>query len=324
MPHPSESLPTLGLSDASAIVRDTVYAVTPIGQGIRSRVYRVETEDGSIRIVRLTPKGSGRLEREAWVRVAVGRNPDVPLLAEIAVHDVDLSARADIASMAELPGSSMMAATRNMFEPEVRALYERFGAGLAAIHSVTVAGYGLLDGTGTGAFPSWRSALDAAARASTEEARVAGLTDLIPTAERTIATLLDAVPELLHAALLHGDAQPTNVQIHRGKVVAFLDFEFASGGDPAFELAYVEPLFEPSSLAHNVTDADLKERRAAFYRGYASRRPLDEVSADRTRLYRLIHALRGAEFLSVMGPKLALPARLESVQNTRASVERWL
>src|SRR4051794_41543213 len=94
MAHPIIALPTRGPAEASGILREPVYSVTPIGQGSRSRVYRVETEDGAVRVVRLSPRGAGRVAREAWVRSKLRRHPDAPLPAEIAVTHTPLAARA--------------------------------------------------------------------------------------------------------------------------------------------------------------------------------------------------------------------------------------
>ena len=324
MLHPLRTLPTLGLTDAAAIVNEPVFGVTPIGQGSRSRVYRVETEDGAVRIIRLTPKGTGRLEREAWVRAQFRtRHPDVPLIAEIAVNHVAIAVAADVVSMAELPGTTMFAAARTLFEPEVQTLYAQFGAGLAALHSVPVQGFGLIDASGRGGHVSWREAFAAIAEAAIEEARVSSLEDYIEPARATLATLGPTLDGAEGPLLLHGDAQPMNIHVHRGKINAFFDFEFASGGDPAYELAYVEPLFEPSPTT-NATAADLLGRRAAFYAGYAKNRVLPPEVPERTRLYRLVHALRGTEFLSVVGPQLAAPVRDETTRAMRASLERWL
>ncbi len=316
-------LPSLDASDAAAIVHDRVHAITPIGQGIRSRVYRVETEEGAVRIVRLTPKNTGRLARESWVRSQLRKHPDVPLVAEVAVTEIPLAREVDIVSMAELPGTTMFQASRTLFDADVHALYEQFGAGLGALHAVRTDGFGLIDGSGRGSFPTWRTAFDAIAHAALEEARVAALQDLVPQAESVIAQLSPNVDALSVPSLLHGDAQPMNVQAHRAKIIAFLDFEFASGGDPEYELAYVEPLFEPA-MAHSVSAEQLGARRAAFYRGYAKHHPAYAPHADRLRLYRLVHALRGTEFLSVVGPKLAAPQREEHVRSARAQLERWM
>ncbi|MEI8254634.1 MAG: aminoglycoside phosphotransferase family protein [Deltaproteobacteria bacterium] len=323
MAHVSVKLPTLDASDAAAIVREPVHSVTPIGQGLRSRVYRVETDEGLVRIVRLTSRETGRIPREAWVRSQLKRHPDVPLVAEVSVTDVPLAREVDIVTMTELPGTTMYQATRTLFEPEVCALYEQFGAGLGALHAVPTRGFGLIDGAGHGAFPTWRTAFDALAHAALEEARMAALQDLVPTAKAVIARLSDDLDVITDAALLHGDAQPMNVQAHRGRIVAFLDFEFASGGDTEYELAYVEPLFEPGTT-HGVAPEVLAARRAAFYRGYAKHRARMEPRPERVRLYRLVHALRGTEFLSVVGPRLAAPQRDEHVQTARAQLQRWI
>jgi hypothetical protein len=316
-------LPPLDASDAAAIVHEPVHAITPIGQGIRSRVYRVETEEGLVRIVRLTPKNSGRLARESWVRSQFRKHPDVPLVAEVAVTDIPLAREVDIVTMSELPGTTMFQASRTLFEADVHSLYEQFGAGLAALHATHPSGFGLIDSAGHGSFSTWRAAFDALARAALEEARVAALQDLVPDAEAAIASLAGSLDEVVAASLIHGDAQPMNVQAHRAKIVAFLDFEFASGADAEYELAYVEPLFEPA-VSHHVGEAELAARRAAFYRGYAKHHPDYAPNAERLRLYRLVHALRGTEFLSVVGPKLAAPQREEHVRTARAQLERWI
>ena len=322
--HPSVfNLPTLDASDAADIVHESVHAVSAIGQGIRSRVYRVETDDGLVRIVRLTPKHTGRLGREAWVRSHLKKHPDLPLVAEVIVDDVPLAREVDIVTMSELPGTTLFQASRTMFDQEVRALYEQFGAGLGVLHSARTQGFGLIDASGRGPAPTWRAAFDAHAVAALEEARVAALDDLVPAAEAVIAELVATLDANVEPSLLHGDAQPMNVQAHRGRIVAFLDFEFASGGDAEYELAYVEPLFEPATT-FGVSESELAERRAAFYRGYAKHRVRREPEPERVRLYRLVHALRGTEFLSVVGPRLAAPQRAEHVQTARAQLERWL
>lgn len=324
MAHPSQALPVLSLGDAQAIVGEPVYAITPIGQGGRSRVYRVETEEGTTRVVRLTPKGSGRIEREAWVRSRLRRDSDAPLIAEVVHTGIDLCREADVVSMAELPGTTMFAATRTMFEPELRALYAQFGAGLGAIHAVSVEGFGLLDAGGRGAYASWREAFAAIAAAALNEARISPLASLVPAAEQVVTRLLPALDAVRAPRLIHGDAQPMNVQVHRGRIVAFFDFEFASGADPEYELAYVEPLFEPSHTA-TATELDLRMRREAFYSGYAKHHPgRVEAPAEVLRLYRLVHALRGTEFLSVVGPQLPPPQRENAARSMRAGLERWL
>jgi aminoglycoside phosphotransferase (APT) family kinase protein len=274
--------------------------------------------------VRIVPKGTGRVEREAWVRGQLRKQSDAPTLAEVAITEVSIAQSADVVSMAELPGSTLFATSRTSFEPEVQALYEQFGAGLASIHNVRVEGFGLIDAGGRGAFPTWRAAFDALAAAGLEEARVSPLSDLVTAARDVITALTASLDESIEASLVHGDAQPMNVQVHRGKIIAFIDFEFASGADPSYELAYVEPLFEPSPLHPALTPDDLAARRAAFYKGYARHRPVPVPDSNRTRLYRLVHALRGTEFLSVVGPQLAAPERAEKTVGMRAALQRWL
>lgn len=318
--HPSQSLPTLSQADAEAIVREPVFSVTSLGQGARSRVYRVETEEGLVRVVRLTKAGSGRLEREAFVERALesaGLKSVVPVVAAARVTHVALARECDVVTMREVKGVALASALRSALSSDRERLFERFGAGLAAIHGVTAQGFGLLTAGGSGAFDTWARCFEATARAALEELRVSPLSELFGRAEDRLSVLVSAAVYDGPPRLLHGDAQPMNVLAQQGSIVAWLDWEFASGGDPRYELAYVETVFE-RGWAPWAEDDERARWRAAFYQGYGG----DPFASDpeRLRAYALVHAMRSTEFSSVMAPTLAPALREATVRGMRARV----
>ncbi|MFO0559225.1 MAG: aminoglycoside phosphotransferase family protein [Polyangiales bacterium] len=320
MQHPSLTLPTLSSSEAEAIVREPVFSVTSLGQGARSRVYRVETEEGSVRVVRLTRAGSGRIERESFVASAIEKAEKkqvVPLVTALRVTHTPLSRECDVVTMREVKGSALGAVLRNALSADRERLFERMGEGLAAIHSIAVQGFGLLDSAGRGPFASWAQCFEATVRASLEELRVSPLSELHERAEHRLQQLVERARYDGPAILTHGDAQPMNVLVHNNAIVAWLDWEFAGGSDPRYELAYVETVFE-RAYAPWADEAERARWRAAFYRGYGS----DPFATDpeRRNAYALVHALRSTEFSSVMAPQLAPALRESTVRGMRSRV----
>jgi aminoglycoside phosphotransferase (APT) family kinase protein len=191
------------------------------------------------------------------------------------------------------------------------------GEGLAAIHSVPARGFGLLGIGGEGPFDAWERCFEATVRAALEELRVSPLSALLERAEERLRSWRDAARFDDAPRLLHGDAQPMNVLVQQSTIVAWLDWEFASGGDPRYELAYVETIFD-RGWAVWADDAERARWRAAFYRGYGG----DPFARDPERLavYSLVHALRSTEFSSVMAPTLAPALREATVRELRARV----
>lgn len=319
--HPSLSLPTLSQSEAESIVREPVFSVTSLGQGARSRVYRVETEEGVVRVVRLTRAGSGRIERESFVASAIdlaGQKAAIPFVAAARVTHTALARECDVVTMREVKGAPLGAVLRNALSADRERLFARMGEGLAAIHQIEVDGFGLLDSSGRGRFASWAACFEATVRAALDELRVSPLSELHARAEERLQSLLAATEYTpARPRLCHGDAQPMNVLVHNGAIAAWLDWEFAGGGDPRYELAYVETVFE-RGYAPWADEGERARWRAAFYQGYGG----DPFASDPARLeaYALVHALRATEFSSVMAPTLAPALRDATVRGMRARV----
>lgn len=297
--HPSTDLPALDVASAWSLLGEPVDDVEPLGKGTRSRVYRVTLSDGGTRVVRLSPRGTGRLAREAWVRARMAGTA-APSVAVVSVTHATLSQRADVVLMSELPGVTLDVALARAPDDQVAALWRAFGEGLAAFHAVHVEGFGLLDGAGRGAFATWRAAMEHTSAEALRDARATELVDLCDTAEQSLERDAPALDAVTSARLAHGDAQPSNVQLANGSVVAWLDLEYAMAADPHYELAFVSRFFEASPWVRT-SSARVASAADGFARGYTS--DVAPCDAARLRYYRVTHALRTAEMLRVMDPE---------------------
>ncbi len=322
MRPPSSELPALDIASAWSLLGEPVEAVEPLGRGTRSRVYRVTLADGETRVVRLSPKGTGRLAREAWVRARMA-NTDAPTVPAVAVTHPSLSTRADVVLMRELPGRTMDVALAGASDDAAERLWAAFGEGLAAFHAVPVEGFGLIDGAGRGAWGSWRDAMEHLASTALGVARGTELVDLCARAEARLAELAPSLERVRAPHLAHGDAQPANVQCEGERVVAWLDFEYAMGADPLYELAFVSRFFEATPWAP-ASPRSRARHMEAFTRGYTRR--LAPVVADPERLgyYRVVHALRAAEMLRLGARSLDPARRAEAVELLRERLESAL
>lgn len=313
--HPSHDLPTLDASTAWSLVGEPVASVEPFGEGTRSRVYRVTLVDGGARVVRITPKASGRAAREAWVRARMTGVAALPIVASVAVRTGSLAARADVELMGEVPGVSFSEALREGPADVSERLWYAFGEGLAALHAVPIKGFGLLDGAGRGRWSSWREAAAHLADGALREARASELVDRCDAAEAALAALAPALDGVHDARLLHGDATPANVRVRGDRVVGWFDFEYAMGADPLYELAFVGRLFEEPGRYRWME---------AFTRGYTERLALVVADPERLRYYRVVHALRAGEFLRVAASAMAPEGRAAAVAAARGRLDAAL
>ena len=318
--HPSTDLPALDLASAWSLLGEPVDDVEPVGNGTRSRVYRVSLSDGGTRIVRLSPRGTGRIAREAWVRARL-TGTAAPTFANVSVTHPSLSQNADVVLMNELPGVPLDKALARASDEEAERLWRSFGEGLAAHHAVVVDGFGLVDGAGRGSFSTWRSAMEHASLEALSDARATELNDLCDKAEESLARDAPSLDRVTEARLAHGDAQPANVHCVGPRVIAWFDHEYAMGADPLYELAFVGRFFEASPASPSSPER-LARSSEGFTRGYSER--LAPIEADESRLayYRVTHALRTAEMLRVM--KRDDPRRDEAVAYARARLEAAL
>ncbi|MDP3277403.1 MAG: aminoglycoside phosphotransferase family protein [Deltaproteobacteria bacterium] len=318
--HYAHTLPTLTHADAEEILREPVFSVTPLGQGARARVYRVESEEGAVRVLRVSSRDTSRAAREAYVYERFresGCLDQVVVLPAIRVQHGALAQRFEVVSQREVRGQPLGAALRGLLPRDQDHYFAAMGRGLAVVHGHTVTRAGLLQG-GEGSFVRWTQCFETMADDALEALRISPLASLVDPARATLTRLRGSLVEPPSLRLLHGDAQPMNVLVHAGKIVAWLDWEFAMGGDPLFELAYVETLFE-SGWASWATEVQRASWREYFCRGYGDD-PLARVPAIALQ-YALVHALRATEFSSVMAPSLAPALRLASERGMRSRIE---
>lgn len=318
-----DDLPSLGLPDAWTLLREPVESVTALGTGNRSRVYRITLREGGTRIARVTAKGSGRVERERAVRAMLGNDPRVPTVHEVFVRDHPLSSACDVVLMRDVPGETLHAALHARPDAAALSLWRQFGEGLAALHARGAEGFGLLGGDGRGAYPTWREAMEAAAARALRDARSTALVDLCDDVTARLEALAPSLAAVREGRLLHGDAQPQNVLTVGGRIVAWIDFEYASAGDPLYELAFVASLFEPDAT-NPFRARPLTRWCEAFADGYTSvgAAPADPDAPSRTAYYRLLHALRATEFLRVAAPRLPAAVQAQVTAALRAQLTR--
>lgn len=320
--HPATDVPALDVASAWSLLGEPVDDVEPIGHGTRSRVYRVTLTEGGTRIVRLTPKGTGRIARESWVRARMAGTA-APTVPAVSVAHPSRPATVDVVLMADLPGRTLDAALADARDDAAERLWRAFGVGLAAFHAVPVEGFGLLDGAGRGTFATWPDAMAHLALDALAEARASELVDLCDRAEARLAELAPALARVHAPRLAHGDAQPANVLCEGERIVAWLDLEYAMGADPLYELAFVGRFFEPAPWAP-ASERARAGRMEAFTQGYTER--FTPVLADPERLayYRVLHALRMGGFLRVAAPRFEAARRGEVVALVRARLEATL
>ena len=133
-----------------------------------------------------------------------------------------------------VPGRIIFDPTLPGFTPPQRAaLYDDFNATLAKLHGVDYAAIGLGE---------WARSGDFIARQLsrfTKQYRDAE-SEHIPEMEELIRVLPEAVPGHRRVGIVHGDFKLGNVMIHptEPRIVAVLDWELATIGDPLADLAF--------------------------------------------------------------------------------------
>jgi aminoglycoside phosphotransferase (APT) family kinase protein len=133
-----------------------------------------------------------------------------------------------------VPGRILMDASLPNVTPADRAaIYDDFNATLAKLHSVDYAAVGLR------AFGREGDYIDRQMGRFIKQYRAAE-TDRIAAMEELIAALPARVPPGRRTAIVHGDYKLGNVMIHprEPRVVAVLDWELATIGDPLADLAF--------------------------------------------------------------------------------------
>jgi Ser/Thr protein kinase RdoA (MazF antagonist) len=318
--HPSQTLPVLDFATAWGLLGEPIESIQPIGDGTRSRVYRVHTTDGDVRIVQIVPSGTGRVARERWVRSRLQNTIVQTIPVVVARHT--LGDHVDVLLMRDVHAVSLDLALRKSTFEQTQQLWRTFGEQLAFLHSVSIEGFGLLDGDGKGSSTSWRTYAERLAALALIDARASELNDLCDKASERLQALAPSLHRVEDAKLIHGDAGVFNLLCRDHHLVAWIDFEYASGADPLYEFVSVATRFNPEE--HPGDEVSRTQAKEAFVRGYHSQIPITVEDPERVAYYQLVHALRRGEFLRVVGPTLRDSERQTAIKTCRDSLQRAL
>ncbi|MDQ3700685.1 MAG: aminoglycoside phosphotransferase family protein, partial [Chloroflexota bacterium] len=236
-------------------------ALTRLYAGYSNEVYDVTTGDGRALMVRIAHRPEHFLA-ERWA-IERYRAAGIPAPAVLGVSHLTVGGEPlSICVEQRLPGTPLsdLAQEWGRDAPQIVELSHEAGRLLATMHRIPVVGYGRLDDSGRGPYPTWDvffvdSLTERAARL--DGPPVAALRDIV----REALDTLEAHRELLRrqpARLLHGDFVPVHLLAHvpgigtateRAPIAAgpahrisgILDLEDCLAGDPAFDFARWHP-----------------------------------------------------------------------------------
>ena len=207
--------------------------------GMSNPTFLLETNDGARRFVmRKQPPGTllasaHQVDREYRVMSALAGSAVPVPPARVLCQDRSVIGT-DFYLMDYVPGRILTDAALPNFTPADRAaLYDDFGRVLAALHEVDPGVVGLADFGRPGDFVARQLAR------FTRQYRDAQ-TEAVPAMETLIERLPGLAPGGARTAIVHGDYKLGNVMVHPSepRIVAVLDWELATLGDPLADLAY--------------------------------------------------------------------------------------
>jgi hygromycin-B 4-O-kinase len=198
----------------------------PMAEGLRCRAFGIEA--GSERYVLRIASDDRGFGKDAYAaRTFRGLPvPEVVAMGDLGEHAYCLTRR--------LPGATV----NRLSEPELPPVVQALDAMLTKIRSVDVtgsAGFGRFDGSGAGAFPTWRDYLldpAEAIRAGDRAFVPAGLAEAL---HRYVIDRVDDCPEI--RCVFHGDFGSDNVLTDGQAITGVLDWELAGYGDPLHDVA---------------------------------------------------------------------------------------
>lgn len=234
----------------------------PLGEGVRSRAFGLDA--GTERyVLRIGTDARGFAKDAYAARAFPGLPvPEVVEIGEVGPYVYCLSRR--------LPGRTVHAVPTDELGPVLPAV----GETLAALWATDVAGttgYGLFDGSGAGAAPTWRAYLldQGPVRDADRRGIPARLVDGLC---RIVADRVDDCPE--DRRLLHGDFGSDNALTDGRRITGVLNWELAAYGDPLHDVAEmfqwdgVDPCMTAQAawFRRTLPAHDLDSRRLACYR----------------------------------------------------------
>lgn len=186
-------------------------------------------------VVRVARTSEPHFEQERWA-IARARERGVPAPEVLLVaHERTAAALLSICVQRRLTGVPLgtVARRRGRADLVLERLLREAGRILASIHTISVEGFGPLDGSGHGTLATWGAFL---------VGRLDGTSGPgVPEVERACALLDDhrAFVDSVSAHLLHFDYEPAHLLVDEAttQISGVVDFEDCKGGDPAYEFA---------------------------------------------------------------------------------------
>ena len=207
----------------------------PLSGGTNERTFRAE-HGAQAWVVRIEPSGGVQLQRAAATQTLAQRaGVATPV---IVAAQLDPNAPDGYLWLVEewRPGVHFEPMA---FEPAERnALSADLGRQLRALHTVVVDSFGIIPPD-----PWGITRTTYAAWIDREAARVAWAVEHAGMDRAALPLVLGVYAQLRDTyigrpRLCHGDCATTNILVDQGRVVALIDWEWATGGDPAANIAY--------------------------------------------------------------------------------------
>jgi len=244
------------------------------------------------------------VEREYRV-IAALRRTHVPVAVAHLLCDDTAVIGTPFYVMAHVPGRIFMDPTLPGLDARERsAVYDDVNRIIAALHGLDPGALGLADHGRPGAYLERQ-----VARWSRQVQAVA---DALPALVRLVDWLPDRLPAELPARLLHGDLRLDNMIVHpeEPRVVALIDWELSTLGDPLADLSYHMLTWELSAAEfRGMRGADIAAlgipSATDYLERYAQRRGLGAIEPRRWAFYTVFNLFRLAAILDGIARRAA-------------------
>lgn len=318
---PLPPAPELPVEDANRYLHELGVAararqVVPCAGGLSNHNYRIDLDDGTRALLRIyrwwipepePPRG----RKERWLHDLLAR-AGVPVPAVIAASE-------RCALLEWIDGEKLRETALRESADGLLPAWRQTGDALRRTHEMRPLGDrpGEIVGLELKPFePNWPRWL--AAELARHATRLRELRVIDGATFGRVVSIAQQLPDLLdldEAVLLHNDAHPANVLVHRSEagweLAAWIDWEFAWVGDPDWDLTRFE----------FIGTAQVGEIPAAFWEGYG-RRP----DRARARIYELFFTtwLAGirSEKRPVTAPELFARERVSQLDQLLSEIER--
>ena len=263
--------------------------------GGSNHTYRVTFADGDRVVVKVGSRAPSQfLAAPATIRL-VGRETSVPVPSVLATGEEPLGTPYAVYDYVEGDTTAVLA---DLPVAAHERLCREAGANLAALHDLTVPGFGRLDPSeGAFAVPDPIAYDDLLGRSLDRQLRLLGETrfaDLRPAIDATASAAIDSLDfGGVTPAVVHGDYRLANLSVDtdaRPVTRAVLDWEGATAGDPLWDLAMTLALLVDGA---GVPQSRRRRLRRALLDEYGS----VDAEGERWSLYRLLARVRLARHL---------------------------